>query len=179
MSAPKVKLILAVMLPESESIPHSCEVLEEVFGAAEAVSDPFVFLFSDYYRQEMGPGLRKFLVAVEPLFEASDMVRLKQKATQVEDRHRNDQSGNRRLNIDPGFLTASQFILTSRKDAAHRIFLADGVFAEISLLFSHGRYRPLAWTYPDYRLELIAGFLRKVRGRYLRQMRDDTGATGA
>jgi hypothetical protein len=45
------------------------------------------------------------------------------------------------------------------------------VFAELTLLFSHGRYRPLSWTYPDYRLDLVSGFLRKVRGRYLRQLR--------
>ena len=87
-----------------------------------------------------------------------------------------DEGQERRFNIDPGFLSLNQFVLTSRKEAAHRIYLASEIFAEVTLIYSRGKYRPLDWTYPDFRLDRVSGFLRKIRGRYLRQLKSLPGS---
>ncbi|MBI4160845.1 MAG: DUF4416 family protein [Acidobacteria bacterium] len=172
MPAPRVKLILAAMIAEGESIPRCQEILAGTFGPLEVVSEPFFFRCSDSYRREMGPNLRKFLVACEPLRGTEEMVAVKRTAVRLEEERRRT-DGGRRWNLDPGYLDADRFLLTSRKEAAHRIWVGEGVWAEITLLYSRGRYRPLPWTYPDYRLDLVSGFLRKVRSRFLRQVRPE------
>ena len=175
MDEPLYKLIVAVLLARDEPVEPCREALEAAWGATDAISEPFVFLFSDYYHREMGPELARILFSFEPLRFGGEMVAVKDEAVRIEEAHRGA-GGGRRWNLDPGFLDSDRFLLTSRKDAAHRIWLGDGVRIEPTLLYSHGRYRPLEWTYPDYRLEMVARFLRKVRSRYLRQRRDDDSA---
>ena len=169
---PRVKLIAAVLVRAEESLTACRKALEERFGPTDGATEPFLFLFSNFYQEEMGPDLRKVLWSFDSLRDAGQMVEIKRQAVQIEESHRLKGKGGRRLNIDPGFLSADRFVLTSRKDAGHRIFLDSGVFGEVTLLFSRGRYRPLSWTYPDYRMEMVGGFLRQVRTRFLRQMRD-------
>lgn len=169
---PRVKLIAAVLVRAEESLTACRKALEERFGPTDGATEPFLFLFSDFYQEEMGPDLRKVLWSFDSLRDAGQMVEIKRQAVQIEESNRVEGKGGRRLNIDPGFLSADRFVLTSRKDAGHRIFLDSGVFAEVTLMFSRGRYRPLSWTYPDYRMEMVGGFLRQVRTRFLRQMRD-------
>ena len=45
-------------------------------------------------------------------------------------------------------------------------YLRDGIYADLTLVFQKGGYRPLPWTYPDYRqgelLELLGGSRRKL-----------------
>ncbi len=176
MPGPRVKPIFSVLFAAGESIPRCQEILEEAFGSIEAISEPFLFLFSDYYRKEMGPDLQKVLFAVESLMESDGIVPLKKLSMQIEEKHRDLETGGRRFNIDPGFLSLNQFVLTSRKEAAHRIYLASEIFAEVALIYSRGKYRPLDWTYPDFRLDRVSGFLRKVRGRYLRQLKFPPGS---
>jgi hypothetical protein len=67
----------------------------------------------------------------------------------------------RPLNLDPGYLTLAKLVLASTKDHAHRIYLADGIFAEVTLAFRRGAWQPHDWTYPDYcRADFHAFFMQ-------------------
>ena len=76
------------------------------------------------------------------------------------------ESGRRKVNIDPGLLNLSRFVLATSKDGSHRIPLADGVFAEVTLMYEKGGYRPLEWTYPDYRSGEYLRILGDIRKLY-------------
>jgi len=124
-----------------------------------------------YYAHEMGEGLTRFFaVSLQPR-DRSELVAEKMKALLIEKITAID---NRRvINIDPGFLSLEQVVLSTAKPYAHRIFLAPGVFAELTLQFQAGEFHALPWTYPDYsdaqHLELfhfLRSFLRTRETRY-------------
>ena len=77
--------------------------------------------------------------------------RIKRETNDIEDRFR--EQGLRKVNLDPGLLSLPRFVLATTKDNAHRIPLEGGIYAEITLLFGKGTFRPLPWTYPDFRSE--------------------------
>ena len=41
----------------------------------------------------------------------------------------------RRVNLDVGYICLAKLVLASTKDHAHRIYLSDGIYAEITLRF--------------------------------------------
>ena len=54
-------------------------------------------------------------------------------------------------------------ILATTKYSGHRICIAPQLYAEVTLLYQRGRYRPLEWTYPDYRRDAVQCFLLAAR----------------
>jgi hypothetical protein len=75
----------------------------------------------------------------------------------------------RPLNLDPGILTLGKFLLATTKDQAHRIYLRDGIYAEVTLRFQDGKYEPWPWTYGDYREPALLAFLKETRSWYRAQ----------
>ena len=69
----------------------------------------------------------------------------------------------RPLNLDPGYITAAKLVLASTKDHAHRIYLQDGIYAEVTLAYRHRAWQPLEWTYPDYRRADFQEFFTRCR----------------
>ena len=78
--------------------------------------------------------------------------------------------GARRVNLDPGYMDAARVVLASTKDHAHRILLGKGIYGEVTLLYRDGAFRPLPWTYPDYREAATLAFLKGVRVWYLKKV---------
>ena len=69
----------------------------------------------------------------------------------------------RPLNLDPGYITPAKLVLASTKDHAHRIYLRDGIYAEVTLSFRGRKWQPLEWTYPDYRRDDYQRFFTECR----------------
>jgi hypothetical protein len=63
--------------------------------------------------------------------------------------------GKRCINLDPGYLTLAKIVLASTKDYSHRIYLKDGIHAEVTLIYSKEtkEYLPNINTYNDYKDE--------------------------
>ena len=78
----------------------------------------------------------------------------------------------RPLNLDPGLLALGKFLLATTKDQAHRVYLRDGIFAEVTLRYHAGAWEPWPWTYADYRLPEVHAFLRQARDLYRQRLRD-------
>lgn len=74
--------------------------------------------------------------------------------------------GKRQFNLDPGLLTLENFVLATGKNRAHRVYLSDGIFADLTLVFRKGSYRPLDWTYPDYADKELIEILNRIREHY-------------
>jgi len=135
------------------------------FGPVADRSADIPFDFTDYYRAEFGDNLARrwlgFHLPCSPVLLASAKL-----ATGVIERECG-RDGRRRVNLDPGLLTFHNLVLASTKDHAHRIYLRDGIFAELTLLYRDGGWEPLPWTYPDYRTEACLEFLGRCRKRLL------------
>jgi hypothetical protein len=140
-------------------------------GPVDFVSEPLPFDFTPYYEREMGQGLWRRMVGFEPLIMPEQLISIKLWADAQEGRSRNEEGG-RRVNIDPGYLAASKFILATGKDYSHRIYLGEGIYGDLALIFQKGSFSPLPWTYPDYASEPLLGILNLLRKRYLWQLKN-------
>lgn len=120
--------------------------------------------YTDYYESEMGPEVKKYFAAFEPLMAVEELAELKIKTNALERKFA--KNGRRRINIDPGYLTEAKVVLATTKDYSHRLYLGKGIFGDLHLTYSRKTFRPQPWTYPDYRQELALEFFNRLRNIY-------------
>ena len=140
-------------------------MLETDFGPIEAQSPVMDFPYTDYYDSEMGSRPVRYLLLFRNLVDPSTLSDIKTKTNNLEKQFA-DAKGNRKLNLDPGILSLSNFILATCKDRSHRIPLKDGIYAETTLIYQDHGFQTLPWTYADYRSDEIRTILKAFRDTY-------------
>jgi hypothetical protein len=125
----------------------------EILGTPALASPKFAFRETDYYTPTMGQELTKRFWVFRPLRDAGELADWKRGTIALEAEYASlgRHPEPRPLNLDPGYLTLAKLVLASTKDHAHRIYLSQGIFAEVTLYFKLGRWQPRDWTFPDYR----------------------------
>jgi len=161
-----VCLIVGMISAHDALFDRATDALVSERGPVLLESRIMPFDFTDYYAPEMGESLqRKFLVFARP-FDAERLPEIKRRTNDLEDRLAGpDYPVRRPINLDPGYITLSKLVLATTKDHAHRIYLRDGIYAEITLSYVGGAYRAHPWTYPDYRSPDYLAFFESVRRR--------------
>lgn len=146
--------------------------MEESFGPVGLVSPDYSFHYTKYYEREMGQGLVKRFLVFERLVDASCLPDVKHFTNKLEMQLAKEGCfpEARPLNLDPGLLQLGKFCLATTKDKDHRIYLRDGIFAEVTLRFEDGAYHPWPWTYADYREPAVLEFLKEARSYYKPRM---------
>ena len=143
---------------------------EQRYGKIIHRSELFDFDETDYYEEEFGERLeRRWYVFSKP-FKLSRIVERKRQMNQVEKQF--SKNGDRQFNIDPGYVTGSKFVLTSRKNHSHRIYLRRGVYAEVTLQFRNGRWEEYRWTFPDLSGEERHRWLYEARNHWLEECKE-------
>lgn len=164
-----VTLICGILAGREAWLDEAVALLGADLGEIDLVSDTVPFDFTDYYAREMGPHLLRRFVGFEALRDPYDLADLKRLTNELERHITGDVA--RPINLDPGTVNGSQLVLASTKPYAHRIYLRDGIYAEVTLIYQHGRWVALPWTYPDYAGERYHPFLSEVRQRHLARRR--------
>ncbi len=164
-----VKLIAGLLARELGLLEQAAERLQQAFGALEAVSRPVPFTYTRYYAQELGSHPWRQFLAFSVLIDPGDLAAVKLRTNELERTWAGD--GLRPVNIDPGYISLSKLVLASTKNHWHRIYIGLGVYAEVTLPFRQGAFRPQEWTYPDYRAPEHLAFFTATRERYHRQLR--------
>jgi len=158
-----VKPFCAILFSKEENLDLSLSLLVDIFGDIDIKSEIFPFDFTDYYSKEMGENLKKIFVSFEKLFLPDDCAQWKIYTNNIEKKLSLRNNLSRTVNIDPGYIELSKVVLLTTKNFSHRIYLGKGIYAEVTLIWSSGRFNTLAWTYPDYRTELSLNFFSRVR----------------
>jgi hypothetical protein len=175
-----VLLIVAAFSGHDRALVWAKGRLEEAFGPVGLASDPFLFNQTTYYEATMGPNLHKQFFAFQNLVAPDCLPDLKHQTNALE--RELAETGafpeERPLNLDPGALTLGKFLLATTKDQAHRIYLRDGIFAEVTLRFQAGRFEPWPWTYADYRQACVHEFLSEARDYYRERLRGGITESG-
>ena len=169
-------LIVGVLTGDPALLPRVRAALELKFGRIDDQSEPAPFDFTDYYESEMGKPLVRQWLSFAGLCPLDRFGEVKLATNELEDAWRR-QDGTRRVNLDPGFLTLHNLILATAKNFAHRIYVGNGIFAEVTLLYKDGRFQALNWTYPDYRSAFATEFLFRVRAGYVVKLSTLHGST--
>ncbi len=161
-----VNLICGFISGDEDLIARAIRLLSEHVGPADLVSEPWPFDLTDYYALEMGENLRRRFASFARLIDPVELASLKILTNQIETRVCHELGlppEQRRVNLDPGYITTAKLVLATTKDFGHRVYLRDGIYAESTLHYVNGRWEPWPWTYPDYADIRYHAFFEKVR----------------
>ena len=143
--------------------------LIEAFGPISLMSDIWPFTHIEYYFSEMGRPLFKVFAAFSHLQPSADLPHAKNRCIQLEQYWK--ENGNRRVNLDIGYLTDAKVVLATTKNQQHRLFLGNDIFGEVTLKYQRKSFGPYEWTYPDFCTEAYIDFFNLLRNHYFRVMR--------
>ncbi len=167
-------LVVAVFSRHATALEFARRRLTEIFGPIGLSGDPFSFHHTAYYAASMGSNLLKQILVFRELVPLDSLADRKRETIKLE--HELKQglqfAEERPINIDPGLLTLGKFMLATTKDQAHRIYLRDAIFAEVTLRYQEGAWEPWPWTYADYREPSVREFLNKARDYYKQRLRE-------
>src|SRR5262245_64026693 len=174
---PPVLLVVAAFSGHADALAWGRDWLEGEFGPVALASPAFVFDQTAYYAPSMGSPLTKVLWAFADLVGADRLAAIKERTNALE----KELAGAgaypvaRPLNLDPGYLALGKFVLATTKDQAHRVYLGEGIFAEVTLRYADGAYTPWPWTYADYRQPEVLAWLSEARAYYRGALRAGGG----
>ena len=166
----RVKLFASLIAGEDEIMATAIGRCVGRYGPLDLLSGRLPFDHTDYYRDEMGDGLFRKVVSFDELMAPEQLPSIKRFTNDLEGAFAG-RDGRRRINIDPGYLVLDKVVLASCKNFSHRLYLGQGVFGEVTLLYRHGAgYGPLDWTYPDYDSDAMKTVLEDMRKRCRKQL---------
>jgi hypothetical protein len=147
------------------SLAWAREQLTAQWGPIALSTAEWAFSETRYYEATMGRDLRKQLLVFDRLQDPEFLPTWKHQSNQweLDYQARGGHDVARALNIDPGYVTLAKLVLATTKDRDHRLYLGQGIFAEVTLHFKHGQWRGDRWTYADYQRPEYHEFLDGCR----------------
>ena len=167
----RVKLIAGMLAGTRELLAQTAERMAKRLGPIDLTGDVTDFDFTHYYDREMGSQLLRQFVAFAELIDPGELAAIKLATNELEADFAAASDGPARpVNLDPGYLTEAKLVLASAKDFAHRVYLGDGIYAEVTLQYTHGQWVAHEQTFPDYASGAYDGFLSEARRLLRRQL---------
>ena len=159
--------ICAVISRHQQAIDWAIQKLGDDWGAVAWTADPLPFEANGFYTESMGSDLKKVLVMLDGFIEPGGLSEWKHttNAWEIEYAELYEHPESRPLNLDCGYVTQAKLVLATTKDRDHRIYLRDGMFAEVTLNYVAKKWVHHRWTYPSYRTPEVAKFAQACRDR--------------
>jgi hypothetical protein len=157
------KLVIGILFSGTERPASLDSRLEAEFGPIDYKSPVLPFTFTGYYREEMGGLISRRFIGFQNLVGPEHLADIKITTNRIEEEYLAPPPLGRQVNLDPGILNLSRFLLATTKDNSHRVPLQKGIYAELTLRFVKKDFRTLPWTYPDYATRGYRDILIKIR----------------
>jgi len=164
---PKGRLIVSIIYSSIDGLADALKLLEKQFGRVQCETMELPYA-SRKYAEEMGDELQRRFYSFEKLVERDKLPEIKAVCHKIE-----KQLGDlvhdyafRTANIDPGVVTPDNVVMASHREFNQRIYLRDGVFAELALVYSRGRFVRLPWTPTDFCAGEAIEFFERVRDSF-------------
>ena len=174
LKAPKpAKLIIGILAADEECLKAAIEAINTNFGKIDFVSDLWPFDQTDYYKDQTGENILRQFVSIEKLIDPGKLSKIKHKTNMLEQKLAKQSASDllRPVNLDPGIIEPSKLVLATTKNYSHRIYIGKKMYAEVTLIFDKGKWKPFEYTYPDYRQDCYHDFFSKVRTRLVEQLK--------
>ena len=174
------KLIISMFTSDKCLLSIYKRELIKRFGEVDFESNPQPFDFTDYYEKEFGKNLVQKLFSFSTLIKQDELMEIKIVTNDLENNNidknikKNITHHKRKINLDPGYITLDKYILASTKNGPSRIYLNQGIYAEITLRFINKSFVPCEYTYPNYKTKEYINFLNSVRLKYKLQLRENS-----
>jgi hypothetical protein len=164
-----VKPLVSLIFSQPDLETAVFQELADFLGPPDLVSGWFTFNQTQYYSREMGAGLQRRLAVFLHLVDPADLCQWKIFTNALE--RRLSLGGRRLVNLDPGYLARERLVLATGKNYTHRLYVGQGLYEEVTLIYQKGAWQSLPWTYPDYAGPELLNFLDQARKKYLWQLR--------
>jgi len=147
--------------------------IENLYGKFISFTPEFNPLAA-YYSKEMGEEtlLKRIFFVTTAAFPREFL--LSTKLISLDWEKEWSQNSKRMVNVDIGFVSAENFILATTKNYAHRVFLGQNIFADLTYQCIDGRFQTLPWTYPDFKDAPKVDFLSWCRSFLLMRSKVET-----
>ncbi len=159
------QLFMGILYSDEQKFHDAIGFLIDRFGVIDFMTKPRLFTETSYYEREMGSPIFRVYMTFEDLVNQDEIVSIKLTTNQLEMELSNE--GKRCVNIDPGLLSEERLVLATGKNYTHRIYLRDGIYADLTLIYRNGSYNTLPWTYRDYKNKDLLHFLGVARQRLI------------
>jgi hypothetical protein len=171
--AKPVKLIIGILAADEECCRTAVEAITDEFGKTDFVSDVWAFEQTDYYKEQTGEHILRQFVSIEKLIDPGKLAKIKHKTNKLEQKLAGKVGSElpRPINLDPGIIEPSKLVLATTKNYSHRIYIGQKMYAEVTLIYDKGHWRPFEYTYPDYKQQCYFDFFGKVRNRLVEQLK--------
>lgn len=161
----KVQLIIGILSADKLIIEKAVQRLSEQYGLLDYESEFIDFIFTDYYETEMGKNLLRKFISFKKLINPEILPDIKIFTNKLEEKFLTTE-GKRLINLDPGYITLGKLVLATTKNQQHRIYLRNGIFAEVTLRYTNKTFTNWEWTYPDYRTKKYVDIFNHIRELY-------------
>lgn len=168
------KLIISTISSSIDALSDVLKALERKFGRIEFETMEIKTSLAGQYREEMGENLYRRFFSFARDISRSNLAEIKTTCSRIEPLFA-DCIGDyifRTVNIDPGILCSENLVMTSNREYNNRIYLKDGVFSEIVLIFSGGQFMQLPWTNEDFCDPEAIDLFERVRSSILFENQD-------
>jgi hypothetical protein len=165
-----VKLIIAALYSDDLLFRKAKQVCADRFGRIDFESRPFEFDVTDYYFAEMGSPVFRAFISFEILIDPSQITHIKIKSNNIEDLFA--VQGKRKVNLDAGYMDFDKLVLASAKYNWNKVYIGQGIWADITLHYEKGDFIPLPWGFPDFKSGKYNQELLKIRELYKLQRKN-------
>ncbi|UCG62198.1 MAG: DUF4416 family protein [Candidatus Zixiibacteriota bacterium] len=165
---PPGRLVVSIIYSSMDALADSVKTLEKRFGRVQYETLEIPCAQRDEYKEEMGEELLRRFYSFESPVARDTLPALKAACYKIEPKFSDtvEDYHFRTVNIDPGILTPSTLVMASHKEYNHRVYIRDGVYAEIALIHAHGKFCRLPWTNPDFCADEAIDFFERVRSTF-------------
>ena len=145
---------------ENRSFRHDRVTWARLIGNSE----DFPFDVTDYYENEMGTELVRRFYSFQNLIMPDEIADIKIRTNEFEDKYRNEKG--RQINLDPGYLDTYKVVLASTKFGGQKIYVGNGMYADMTLVMYKGQWESFAWGFPDFKSRRYDAVLSMIRDLY-------------
>ena len=164
-----VKYFVGALYSDAKLLEEAIAICWEQITAIDSMSDPFLFDATHYYDAEMGQPIHRKFFSFGSLLDPGDLGRLKGLCNEIEDELRVD--NRRKVNLDLGYLDLHKMILASAKYNGQKIYISDGIYTDLTLIYESGDFHPVDNTFPDFKSGRYNSVFIEYRNRLKEQLR--------
>jgi hypothetical protein len=165
-----VKFFVAVLYSDEKLLEEALEQLQDKYGEIDFRSERYEFNVTDYYVPEMGESIYRIFISFEALIHPKEIAQIKIDTNILEDTLSEDKK--RKVNLDAGYMDYDKVVLVSAKYNGQKIYLDQGIWADLTLHYEKGQFNPYPWSFPDFKMGIYNDVFMEIRKKFKLQRKE-------
>jgi hypothetical protein len=76
------------------------------------------------------------------------------------------------VNLDAGYMDYDKVVLVSAKYNGQKIYLDQGIWADLTLHYEKGQFNPYPWSFPDFKMGIYNDVFMEIRKKFKLQRKE-------